>query len=137
MNDPWEGPVESCDNLLCGFDAEAVHPRQEHPQPLRVHEASLKRTIVLTIILAATGSKRVAERAPQTIELGVRDFQDAANVAELGGIEEQVGRLGIAVHAVVTPQQLERHQRVKEIARGPRMQSKLCLQIVKCSRRSR
>src|SRR6185437_15174482 len=96
----------------------SAHRAQKPSQLLRVGIQRRKQVLSapLALVLQFTGAQRLGERSPEPIEPGICHFQKAADVGWLGGIEKQVGVGGIAVDAVLTLQEVERHQPIEEVA---------------------
>ena len=82
----------------------------------------------LRLVLRLAGAQALRERVPEPEQPRVQHLQQAALVAGLGAVEEEV-RLGrVAVLAVLALEHPERHQRVEEVARAARVKAEALAQ---------
>ena len=101
-----------------------AHRARELRQPRRVGVERLEEVpAALGLVLRVAGAQALGQRPPERVEAGVRHLQDATDVGGLGAVEEQLGRRGVGVAAVLALEHAERDQRVEEVRRAARMQA--------------
>src|SRR6185369_3919178 len=74
---------------------------------------------------------------PEPIEPSVRHLEHAADVARLLLVEEDLRRLHVRVSTVPTLEHPERHERIEEVPRRPRVERELTAEALEVQRAAR
>ena len=73
-------------------------------------------------VLRLAGAERFGEMAPERIQPLVRHLENAADVGRLLAVEKEVRLRSVRIQVPGAREKTERHERIQEIARRPRVQ---------------
>ena len=111
------------DRLVRGL-ADAGHRGEEAAQSRGLGvERGEEGAALLHLVLRQAGVQRLGEVVPEAEQAFVRHLEHSADVGRLALVEEQAGRSGVAVRALLALEKAKRHERVEEVARRARMQA--------------